>query len=292
MIQFFKELETELKIRGYSDQTIRSYLYENAKFIDFLNTHRSDIEYQKTLFSPKGKRTPQDITTKDIKAYQAFLMADKKLKPSTVNLIISALKFFYEEVLKKDIFIEIKRPKKEEKLPVVLTKDEIRLMIENTANKKHRILIELLYGTGLRVSEAVNLRLDELNIDEKINIVRSGKGKKDRRIILPYKIRKKLDIYLKKRKDDNPYLFHYKESHISTRQAERIVKNAAFRAGIKKKVFCHALRSTFATHLINSGVDIRDVQVLLGHKRISTTQIYTEVSTERLNDIKSPLDSL
>lgn len=292
MINFFKELETEIKIRGYSNQTLRSYIYENKKFLDFLNSNKTSTEYQKSLLSTKGKRSPQDVTKGDIRAYQAHLMADRTLKPSTVNLILSALKFYYVEVLKKDIFKDVKRPKQEEKLPVVLTKDEIKSMIQNTSNKKHKLLIEVLYGTGLRVSEAVNLKIDDLNLNEKINILRGGKGKKDRRIILPVKLRKQLHKYLKKRKDANSFIFHYKESHISTRQAQRIVKNAAFKAGIKKKVFCHALRSSFATHLINSGVDIRDVQILLGHKRISTTQIYTEVSIERLNAIKSPLDRL
>ena len=294
VINFFKELETELKIRGYSDQTIRSYLYENKKFLAFLNSHKTNTEYQKSLFSAKGQRTPQDVTKHDIRAYQAFLMADRALKPSTVNLILSALKFFYGEVLKKDFFQDkkIKRPKKEEKLPVVLTRDEIRQMLQNTNNKKHKLLIELLYGSGLRVSEAVKLKIDDLNLDEKINLIRGGKGKKDRRIILPDKLRKKLGAYFNKRKDKNPFIFHYREGHISPRQAQRIVKNAALRANIKKDVFCHALRASFATHLINMGVDIRDVQVLLGHKRISTTQIYTEVSDERLKAIRSPLDSL
>lgn len=292
MINFFKELETELKIRGYSDQTIKSYIYENKKFLDFLNSHKTSTEYQKSLLSAKGQRTPQDVTKHDIKAYQAFLMADKTLKPSTVNLVLSALKFFYTKVLKKDIFQDISRPKKEEKLPVVLTKDEIREILHTTRNKKHKLLIELLYGSGLRVSEAVKLKINDLNLNEKINIIRGGKGKKDRRILLPDNLRKKLNSYFKRRKDRNPFIFPYRESHISTRQAQRIVKNAALRAGIKKNVFCHALRASFATHLINSGVDIRDIQVLLGHKRISTTQIYTEVSTERLKDIKSPLDNL
>lgn len=292
MINFFKELETELKIRGYSDQTIRSYIYENKKFLDFLNSHKTNTEYQKSLFSAKGQRTPQDVTKQDIRAYQAYLTADKTLKPSTINLILSALKFFYEEVLKKDIAQDIKRPKKEEKLPVVLTRDEVRSMIENTKNKKHKLLIELLYGSGLRVSEAVKLKRDDLNLNEKINMIRGGKGKKDRRMLLPDKLRRKLASYFKKRKDNNPFIFHYREDHISTRQAQRIIKNAAVRAGINKRVFCHVLRASFATHLINLGVDIRDVQVLLGHKRISTTQIYTEVSTERLNAIRSPLDSL
>jgi integrase/recombinase XerD len=292
VINFFKELETELKIRGYSNQTIKSYTYENKKFLDFLNSSKTNTEYQKSLFSAKGQRTPEDVTKQDIRAYQAFLMADKTLKPSTVNLILSALKFFYTKVLKKDIFQEVPRPKKEEKLPVVLTKDEIREMLQQTKNKKHKLLIELLYGSGLRVSEAVKLKINDLNLNEKINIIRGGKGKKDRRMLLPAKLRKNLAIYFKRRKDKAPFIFHYRNGHISPRQAQRIVKNAALRVGIKKRVFCHALRATFATHLINSGVDIRTVQVLLGHKRISTTQIYTEVSSERLKEIKSPLDSL
>ncbi|MBU4348396.1 tyrosine-type recombinase/integrase [Patescibacteria group bacterium] len=289
MINFFKELETELKIRGYSSKTISSYIYENKKFHDFLNKEKS--EYQKSLLSAKG-RTPQDVTKQDIRRYQAFLTADKGLKPATVNLILSALKFFYVDVLKMDVFQDVKRPKKEQKLPVVLTKDEIRQMIEDTKNKKHRLLIEFMYGSGLRVSEAVNFKINDLDLNEKINMVRSGKGGKDRRIILPNRLRKKLGHYLKKRKDKNQYVFHYKDSHLSTRQAQRIVKQAGLRAGIKKKVFCHALRSSFATHLIDSGIDIRKVQVLLGHDQISTTQIYTEVSNEGLKDITSPLDKL
>ena len=292
MIKFFKELETEIKIRGYSDQTIRSYVYENKKFLDFLNSHKTNTEYQKSLLSAKGQRTPQDVTKHDIRAYQAFLMADKGLKPSTVNLALSALKFFYTTVLEKDIFQDIPRPKKEKKLPVVLTKDEIRQMLQNTRNKKHKLIIELIYGSGLRVSEAVKLKINDLNLNEKIDIIRGAKGKKDRMIILPTKLRKKLSYYLKRRKDKNPFIFHYRDSHISPRQAERIVKNAALRAGIKKNVFCHALRASFATHLLNSGVDIRKIQVLLGHKHISTTQIYTKVSTEGLKDIRSPADSL
>lgn len=288
----FKELETELKIRGYSLQTLKSYIYENRKFIEFLNSHKTNTEYQKSLLSSKGQRTPQDVTKQDIRAYQAFLVSDKTLKPSTINLILSALKFFYVDVLKKEVFVDVKRPKKEEKLPVVLTKVEVKQMIQNTKNKKHRLFIELLYGTGLRVSEAVSLKIDDLDLSEKINLIRGGKGKKDRRILLPFKLRTRLKSYLKKRKGKNPYVFAYRKSHISSRQAQRIVKNAATRAGIKKRAFCHALRSSFATHLLNSGTDLRDIQVLLGHKRISTTQIYTEVSTERLKDIKSPLDRL
>lgn len=292
MIKFFKELETELKLRGFSNQTIKSYLFQNQKFLGFVNSSKTNAEYQKSLISKGLKRTPQDITNKDLKAYLAFLLSDKGQSPASVNLAISAIRFFYIEVLNQDIFKGIKHPKSEKKLPVVLTKDEIRKMLEATKNKKHRLLIELLYSTGLRVSEAVNLRIKDLHLEEKIAFVKYGKGKKERFVKLSNRFIVHLNSYLKKRKNKNPYLFSYKGIPLSTRQAQRIVKKAALEAQITKKVFCHALRSSFATHLLDSGVDIRVIQELLGHSNLATTQRYTKVSKERLMEVKSPLDNL
>ncbi len=146
MVKFFEELKTELKIRGYSEQTIKAYVYENIKFIEFVKHNKTNKEYQKSLLSTKSERSTQEITKQDIRAYQAYLMADKKLRPSTVNLILSSLKFFYEELLSKDILKDVKRPKREEKLPVVLSKDEIKAIlflgvrgdVENSG-KKHSV---------------------------------------------------------------------------------------------------------------------------------------------------------
>ncbi len=292
MIKFFKELETELKLRGFSNQTIKSYIFQNQKFLGFVNSSKTNAEYQKSLISKGLKRTPQDTTNKDLKAYLAFLLSDKGQSPASVNLAISAIRFFYIEVLNQDIFKGIKHPKSEKKLPVVLTKDEIRKMLEATKNKKHRLLIELLYSTGLRVSEAVNLRIKDLHLEEKIAFVKYGKGKKERFVKLSNRFIVHLNSYLKKRKNKNPYLFSYKGIPLSTRQAQRIVKKAALAAQITKKVFCHALRSSFATHLLDSGVDIRVIQELLGHSNLATTQRYTKVSKEKLMEVKSPLDNL
>lgn len=290
MIKFFKELETELKLRGFSNQTIKAYIYHNQKFLDFVNSQKTNPEYQKSLLSKGLKRTPEDITNADLRAYLAFLLGDKGLSPASVNLSISALRFNYREVLEKDIFKGIKNPKPEKKLPVVLTKDEIKQMLEVTKNKKHKLLIELLYSTGLRVSEAVNIRVKDINLDEKIAFVKYGKGKKERFVKLSNRFIIHFKSYIKKKKGS--YLFSYKKKPISTRQAQRIVKNAALNAQIKKKVFCHALRSSFATHLLDSGVDIRVIQEILGHENLSTTQRYTKVSKQRLMEVKSPLDSL
>jgi len=292
VIEFFKELETELKLRGYSNQTIRTYIFQNTQFITWLNSQKSSSEYQKSLLSKGKERTPNDVNNSDLRAYLAFLLADKGLTPASVNLAISALKFFYIEVLKKDIFMGIKHPKKENKLPVVLTKDEIRLMLDLTKNKRHKLLIELLYSTGLRVNEAVSIRIKDINLAEKLAFVKYGKGKKERFVKLSNKFIMHLNSYLKKRKSQSQYLFNSIGSDLTTRQAQRAIKNAALRSGIQKKVFCHAFRSSFATHLLDSGVDVRVIQELLGHSNLATTQAYTAVSKKKLMEIKSPHDTL
>jgi len=224
-------------------------------------------------------------------------MSDKELKPASINLILCGLKFFYGEVLEKDIFKKIKPPKSEKKLPTVLTKQEIKSMINAVKNKKHRLLIEFLYSSGLRISEAVKIKIDDIDLDEKIGKVVSGKGKKDRLIILSNNLIEHIRSYLKQRKKkgyESEYLFNVKdpEKHLSIRQAQKITKKAAKKAGINKRVFCHALRSSFATHLLESGVDIRVIQELLGHANLQTTQRYTKVSTEEIKKVKSPLDNL
>lgn len=266
------KLKTELQIRGFSERTIKSYLFHNHKFLEFI------------------EKQPDDINSDDIKKYMAFLMAEKKQKSTSVNLALSALRFFYDEMMKKGLFVDIKAPKNEKKLPTVLSKDEISKMINSLDNKKHRLLIEFLYSSGLRVSECVSIKIYDLNFDERMGLVRAGKGKKDRNIILSKNLVDDLEKYLKKRKDENPYVFNSKDMHISIRQAQKIVHEAAKKAGIKKRVFCHALRSSFATHLLENGTDIRIIQELLGHSNIQTTERYTKVSTEQLKKVISPFD--
>lgn len=276
-----KKLETELKLRGFSDKTVKSYMFHNQKFLDFI------------------KKSPDEVTTDDVKEYLGHLMVDKNHKPSSVNLTLCTLRFFYSKILEKDIFKKIASPKLEKKIPTVLSREEIRRMLETAKKKrKQRILLELMYSSGLRVSEAVNMKVDELDLTEKIGKVSSGKGKKDRLIIISNELIKHLGVYLRRRAKkfpENPYLFPSsvkKESHITVRQAQKIINKIAWNAGIRKRVFCHALRSSFATHLLENGTDIRVIQELLGHSNLSTTERYTKVSTEQLKKVKSPLDNL
>lgn len=269
-----ERLEKELKLRGFSEETVKAYVFHNKRFLDFI------------------KKEPSEISQDDVKAYLANLISDKKQKPSSVSLALSALKFAYKTLLKKDIIGDIRPPKQEKKIPTVLTKDEVKQVLDVVENKKHRLLIEFMYSSGLRVSECVSLKIDDLDLNDKTGTIRGGKGRKDRHIILSEVLIEHLRDYLADRSDNNPHIFNVKNRHIGVRQAQKIVNNAASKAGIKKRVFCHALRSSFATHLLEAGTDIRVIQELLGHTNLATTERYTKVSKEQLKKVKSPLDNL
>ena len=268
------KLETELKIRGFSNRTVENYLFHNKKFLDFT------------------KKEPKDVNEDDAKRYIAYLMSERKLKPSSVNLALSSLKFFYNDIVKNSALNAVKAPKVEKKIPTVLSKEEIRKLLEAVSNPKHKLLIEFMYSAGLRVSECVSIKLDDLDMAEKMGKIRHGKGNKERYIILSNNLITHLNQYIPGKKDSSAYIFSVNNRPITIRQAQKVVKEAAKKAGIRKRVFCHALRSSFATHLLEEGTDIRVIQELLGHSDLSTTQIYTKVSTQQLKKVKSPLDNM
>ena len=267
----FEKLKLEMDARGYSTKTKKGYLSYNKDFLMFI------------------KKLPEEINEVDVKKYIAHLLS-KGYTKITANFAISALKFFYGEVLGKKL--DIKRPKKEQKLPIILTKEEIRRMIKVTKNKKHKLLIEFIYATGTRVSEAVKIKINDILFDEGIIIIRSGRY---RQVMLSPKLKIDIKQFLESRNIDSKWLFHSSlnpEKHISIKTAQVIIKNAAKEAKIKKKVTSHTLRHSFATHLLESGIDIRIIQKLLGHKRITTTQIYTQISNQTIKNIKSPIENL
>ena len=269
MISELENFVNELKLRGFSDKTLKSYLFFNQKFLNFI------------------KKAPLEVQVPDIKSYLANLVDTHS--SSTVNLAFSALRFFYEEILKKDL-TDIKVSKREKKLPSVLTKDEVRSLILATRNKKSNFIIRFLYSTGLRVSEFVNLKKTDLDLNEKTGWVRFGKGKKDRMFILPESLIQELQQH--SAIGDSQYLFSGKKGQLTTRNIQKIVALSARRANIKKKVSPHTLRHSFATHLLEGGTNIRKIQELLGHSNLQTTQMYTHISFDELKKITSPLDEL
>ncbi|MHC1630862.1 MAG: site-specific tyrosine recombinase/integron integrase [Methanotrichaceae archaeon] len=268
-------LQKELSIRKYSRRTIKSYIRINRDFL---------------LFS--GKR-PEEIENKDVNEYLYYVVNQKKVAASTLNVIINALKFYYGEVLKKRFAYEIKRPKKDKKLPVVLSQEEVSRILSSVANLKHRLILMLIYSAGLRVSEVVKLKPEDIDTERRLIHIKGAKGRKDRYTMLSEVVMETIRRYLKVY-GQSKWLFpsQDKKKHITTRTVEKIFSNACRKANIKKNATVHSLRHSFATHLLESGTDLRYIQELLGHKSSKTTEIYTHVSNKNIGKIKSPLDSL
>ena len=237
------------------------------------------------------KKNPEDVNEDDVKYYLAENLS--KSSSSTLIIFLSALRYAYSNVLHKDITIGIKRPKKEKRIPTVLTKDEVKTLINSIASKKSRLMVSFMYACGFRVSELVNMKVKDLNFEEKIGNVRQGKGKKDRVFNIPEFLLEDLKIQAEKQKEEKKeYLFTGPKEKLSERNLQKIISLAAKHAEIKKDVHCHTLRHSFATHLLENGTDIRKIQELLGHSDLSTTQIYTHISREELKKIKSPIDEV
>ncbi len=274
MAQTLKKLETELKLRGFSKQTSKMYLFYNRKFLEYI------------------KKSPEEIIDDDIKEFLAYKMSDHSLSNASISLIKASLKFFYTDMLGKNLS-RIKTPKASKRLPVVLSRKEVKDLLDHTENEKHRLLIELLYSTGIRLSECINLKYSDLDLDEYIGWVRMGKGAKDRIFIISEMFKKDLIDYQEKTGADGKGLvFLVNGKKMSPRGIQHAIKVSAERAGIEKDVHVHTLRHSFATHLLENGVDIRKIQKLLGHSNLQTTQIYTQVSSEEIKKIKSPLDMI
>lgn len=265
-------LERELRIRGFSQKTVKSYSLYNRLFLEFI------------------KKSPKEVKNEDIRKYLEYLK-NKNSANSTLNVAINALKFYYSQILKRRFFFDVRHAKKSNYLPVVLSREEIKKMISVTVNQKHKFLISLMYAAGLRVSEAIKIKIHDIDLDRKMIRVYQGKGQKDRYTILAEKLLPTLRQQMKL-KQPNDYLFIGAggDGHLTMMSAEKIVKKAARLAGIYKNVSCHTLRHSFATHLLEQGIDIRYIQELLGHKNLETTQIYTKVTSQNLKNIKSPLD--
>lgn len=265
-----EKLKTELKLKGSSELTVRNYSWFAEKFLD------------------SASKQIAELNEDDAKKFLASLIDSKSR--NTVSLAASSLRFFFNEILKKPI-AGITLPKKEKRLPEVLTKDEVKRLIDATETEKSGLMIKMLYSAGLRVSELVNLKRQDINLAEKVGWVRRGKGKKDRFFVIAEILIPELQKRIAKEKN---YLFstETQDRALTSRNIQKIIKKTAFKAGIQKRVTPHTLRHSYATHLLEQGTDIRIIQELLGHANLSTTQIYTHVSSEELKKVKNPLDEL
>jgi len=263
-------LERELRIRNYSPRTVESYLLHNQQFLDYI------------------KKDPRSITAEDVKRYLDYLAG--KWSGSTVSVAYNALLFYYKQIWHRHFFINFSHPRKPHHIPVVLSRDEVFEMINILVNPKHKCIVSLLYGTGVRVSELTHIKMCDIDLDRMVLRVFQGKGRKDRLTVLPSSLEETLTKQMRLKKSGDYLFTNGHGGRLTEETIAKIVGQAAEKADVHKRVSPHTLRHTFATHLLENGTDIRYIQELLGHARLQTTQIYTKVAVNNLQKIKSPLD--
>ena len=273
-MDILESIKKECLRRKLSVRTMKSYIYCVKKFLIYC------------------KKEPKYITKQDIKDYLNIL-ADKNKSGSTINVYLNALKFLVEEVFNRNFNVKVKYSKIPKALPVVLKQEEVYELINAIKNLKHKLMIKLMYSSGLRVNELVHLRIRDLDFNSNHGWVRHGKGNRDRLFIIADSLKLDLMNYIKENNlAYDSWVFNSYNGHISVRTIQVIVKKAAKEAKILKNVHSHTLRHSFATHLIENGYDIVSVQTLLGHNSAETTMRYVHMVSPKLINVKSPLDSL
>lgn len=264
---------TKLELKRYSYNTAKTYISLFEKFInrfyDIPLNHLTEVEIRQYLKE----------------------LHDLELSNSYLHQMVNSIKFYFEVVMNMpNRMYTIERPRKESKLPKVLSVEEVKLLIENTNNIKHRCVISLLYSAGLRRSELLNLKVNDIDSKRMLIFIRSAKGNKDRYTLLSKATLTDLRIYFKQWQP-KVFLFEgMKGNKYSPTSVANVVNKAALKAKIIKKVTPHMLRHSFATHLLENNTDLRYIQTLLGHSSTKTTEVYTQVAVNNIQNIKSPLD--
>ena len=259
----------EIRLRNYSRKTISAYL---ACIKDFLSKNPNCCEHC------------------DEEVIRRFLLDkhEKDYSPQTVNLYLNAIKYYYLDVLRLGVKINIRFAKRSKRLPVVLSRGEIARLLSTIRNNKHKVLVALAYGAGMRVSEIVRLRVGDVLLDELVLHIKQAKGAKDRITVMPERLADELRALMAGKAREDFVFSSERGGRLSERTAQVVFERALVSAGIGKTATFHSLRHSFATHLLENGVDVRYVQELLGHQNIRTTQIYTHVTDPGIRGIKSP----
>lgn len=278
--KFVSEIETFkrwLQSKRYSENTINTYVEALKVFLDFND----------------GKGL-NEISNNDFILFNTEYILKRKLSSSYQNQVVNAIKLFFSIVKDKKLELEkLHRPRRDHKLPNVLSKEEVKDILACSVNIKHKAMLSLLYSAGLRCGELLNLKPNDIDSKRMLIIIREAKGKKDRVVTLSDKVLQLLKEYYKIFRP-KVWLFEGQRptEQYSERSLQLVLKQAIKRAKINKPVSLHWLRHSYATHLLESGTDLRYIQELLGHKSSRTTEIYTHVSTRNIQNIKSPFDDL
>ena len=266
----------DLQIRNYSPSTVRCYVRSVADFAKYFD------------------RSPDLLGSEEIRSWQLYLLRDKGVNISSYIQSVCGLRFFYTNTLNRKVEIErIPLPRSEKKLPVILSKDEVKALLEAPRNLGHRAILATMYGGGLRVSEVSNLKVGDIDGARKVIWIRGGKGNKDRQVMLSAPLREVLAAYFRwKRPTDWFFPGENPGRPIAPTTVFRACRNAARKAGIAKPVHPHSLRHAFATHLLEDGVNLLVIRDLLGHRNLKTTERYLHLADTAIRSTRSPLELL
>ncbi len=259
-----------MKLRNYSPKTVDAY-----------------TRVVKDIFS-YYKKPPRDLSMEEVRGY-LLSKQSKGLSSQSVALCANALNFVYTQIYKRPDYIKIRHPKQSKRLPVILSREDIKKMIDLTQNPKHRLMLAVAYAAGLRVSEVVRLQVSDIDLAGLTLTVRQGKGKKDRLTVISAALAPDLQKLLAGKKGGDFVFESERGGGLTEMTTQKVFIQALARAKIDKPATFHSLRHSFATHLLENGTDVRFVQELLGHANIRTTQIYTHVTNPAIRNIKSPL---
>jgi integrase/recombinase XerD len=273
---FRDAMEREMAMRGFAPRTRETYLHCLRRLV-------------------RHYRVPPDqITYEEVRAYLGYLTRDRRLSCSTFNQALAACRLFFRDVLKREwSFDDLPYQRRPQKLPVVLSREEVARILDAAQGVRDRALLETAYGGGLRIGEVTRLRVSDIDGERKVIRVEQGKGRKDRYVMLPDTLLKTLRAYYRAFKPRH-FLFpgQTPRTPLSVDWARKILYRAQQAAGLEKKGSFHTLRHSFATHLLEGGTNIRTIQTLLGHRSVGTTERYTQVAANYLNQTRSPLDEL
>lgn len=277
MTQLRKRMVEDMQVRNFSVNTQKSYTYQIAQYARYF------------------AKSPEELRPEDIRTYQVYLTNEKKLTPQSVSIAVSALRFLYITTLRRDWNIEeiIPAPKCPQTLPVVLSPEEVLTFFGHIGNLKHKTVLMTCYAAGLRISEAVSLKPTHIDSQRMVIRVEQGKNQKDRYVMLSERLLEILRHWWRVAKPKN-WLFPGKipGQHITRFAVGESCREAQKRSGLSKPVTPHLLRHGFAVHLLESGTDLRTIQLLMGHRSLSTTARYLRIATSKVCATKSPLDLL
>ena len=268
-----ERMRRKLVRKRYSYKTVKAYMRFNEELLRFI-----------------GKEA-EDVDNGDVSRYMSHLVENRKVSASTLNQAVNAIRFLYGRILGRTFNFDDLRPRREKRLPVVLGRDEVARILDVIDNPKHKAILTLTYAAGLRVGEVVRLRVEDIDVERRLLHIRGGKGRKDRQTLLADVALDCLEAYML-RYEPERYLFPggNGKPRIHIRSVQHVFERAKRKSGIRKRATVHSLRHSFATHLLEDGVDLRYIQELLGHSSSKTTEIYTHVSTRDISRITSPID--